>query len=118
MKLDAQEQNIQFIEDNYPQDIRVDLILSLLSLEKITLQNAKTIQGIEASAKVENIHKMLDQIFSVVLKNLNWNIASSSNEWDYRPINIMKKSFPQVEQTQWYDIRHQQVISQLKVNTK
>ena len=117
MKLDTQELNIKFIEDSYPKEVRVDLIQSLLVLEKTVLVKDKTIQGIEASTKVENLHKMLDQIFSVILKNLNWNIASSSNDWDYRPINVMKKTFFNIEKTKWYDIRHQNVIDQLKTNT-
>jgi|GEM_PF-1817154 len=118
MKLDTEELNIEFIKDNYPKDVRVDLIVSLKSLENTAINKKKTIQGIEAQKKVEGLHKMIDQIFSVVLKNLNWNIASTSDDWDYRPINIMKKTFPNIEQTQWYDIRHQQLINKLKTNKK
>ena len=116
MKLDTEELNIEFIKENYPKDVRVDLIVSLKSLENTAINKKKTIQGIEAQKKVEGLHQIIDQIFSVVLKNLNWNIASSSNDWDYRPINIMKKTFPKIEETQWYDIRHHQVISKLKTN--
>ena len=116
MNLNTEEANIEFIKENYPKDIRVDLVVSLKSLENSALNKEKTIQGIEAQKKVEGLHQMIDQIFSVILKNLNWNIATSSNNWDYRPINIMKKTFPNIEQTQWYNIRHQQVISKLKTN--
>ncbi len=117
MKIDTEELNIEFIKENYPKDVRVDLIVSLKSLENTAINQEKTIQGIEAEKKVEGLHQMIDQIFSVVLKNFSWNIASSSNDWDYRPINVMKKTFPNIEQTQWYDIRHQQVLSKLKTNT-
>ena len=117
MQIDTEELNIEYIKENYPKEVRIDLIASLKSLENIAINKKKTIEGIEAQAKVENLHKMIDQIFSVILKNLNWNIASSSNDWDYRPINVMKKTFPNIEQTQWYNIRHEQVISKLKTNT-
>ncbi len=102
MKLETVEENIKFIEDSYPKDTRVELIVSLLELEKV-----------KDEQNIQNVHNIIDQIFSVVLKNLQWNIASSSNDWDYRPIEIMKKTFPNIENTQWYDIRHKQVISQL-----
>ncbi len=116
MKLDTEELNIQFIKENYPDDVRADLIVSLQTLENIVKTQSKTIQAIEAQVKVDNLHKIIDQIFSVILKNLNWNIANTTNNWDYRPINIMKKTFPNIEHTNWYDIRHQQVISKLKTN--
>ena len=116
MKLDTEELNIEFIKENYPKDVRVDLIVSLKGLENTSINQKKTIQGIEAEKKVEGLHQMIDNIFSVILKNLNWNMSSTANDWDYRPINVMKKTFPNIEQTQWYDIRHEQVISKLKTN--
>ncbi|MEA3552993.1 MAG: hypothetical protein U9R39_01180 [Campylobacterota bacterium] len=114
MKLDTEELNIEYIKENYPKEVRKDLIVSLKSLENIAINKKKTIKGIESEQKVENLHKMIDQIFSVVLKNLNWNMSTSYDSWDYRPINVMKKTFPKIEQTQWYDIRHQQVIDKIK----
>ena len=118
MKLDTEELNIKFINENYPKATRMDLVESLLKLENLTINRAKSIQGIEASQKVTNLHSMMDQIFNVILKNFDWNISASSDSWDYRPINVMKKSFPKIEKTQWYDLRHAQVISKLNKSSK
>jgi pectate lyase len=118
MQIDTEELNIKYIKENYPKDVRVDLIVSLKSLENISINQKKTIQGIEAQKKIEGLHKMLDQIFNVILKNFDWNISASSDSWDYRPINVMKKSFPKIEKTQWYDLRHAQVISKLNKSSK
>ncbi len=106
MQLDTVDANIKYIQSNYPKQTRLELIENLLDAESINSQ--------EEQKKVETLHSLIDQIFSVVLKNLNWNIATSSNDWDYRPIDVMEKVFPNIDKTKWYDMRHKQVIDQLK----
>ena len=105
MELDTVKLNIKYIKDSYPKKVRLELINNLLEM-----QSDKLSGSIE---QVENIHNMLDQIFSVVLKNLKWNIASSTNDWDYRPIEVMKEVFPNIDKTRWYNMRHKQVMDQL-----
>jgi DNA-binding ferritin-like protein len=104
MSLDTVVANVKYIKESYPKQTRVELISSLLELESNNSQ----------SEKVENLHKMLDQIFSVILKNLEWNMSATFEKWDYRPIDVMIKVFPKIEKTIWYNLRHKQVIDQLK----
>jgi len=47
-------------------------------------------------------YNTINQIFSYVLHNSNWNIADNATQWDDRPLDIMREVFPQIETTQWY----------------
>jgi len=105
MELDTVKANVKFIKDSYPKKTRIELITNLLEA-----QADKTISGQET---VERLQNLIDQIFSTVLGNLKWNIASSKNSWDYRPIEVMQEVFPKIEKTRWYNMRHKQVIDEL-----
>ncbi len=105
MELDTAKANIKFIKESYPKKVRIELINSLL--------DAQSSQSIQASETLEKLHNLIDQIFSTILKNLKWNIATSKNDWDYRPIDVMKEAFPKIEKTKWFSMRHQQVIDEL-----
>ena len=47
-------------------------------------------------------YKIINQIFSYVLSQLGWDMAKSNEEWDSKPLDIMKKAFPKIETTKWY----------------
>ncbi|MEA3522822.1 MAG: hypothetical protein U9R50_07585 [Campylobacterota bacterium] len=102
MELDTVKANVKFIKESYPKKVRMELVTNLIEA-----------QANKNDEVVENISNLLDQIFSVLLKNLKWSMAESLKDWDYRPIDIMKEAFPKIEKTKWYDMRHKQLIDQL-----
>lgn len=76
------------LTQNYSNAIRHELIQSILSDEK---ENS------------EPNYKIINQIFSYVLSELGWEMVKNTNEWDKKPLKIMKDTFPQVEKTKWYN---------------
>ena len=85
---------ISFLKSQYPRETRKQLVKSLLDAEK-----SKEIEDLV------RIEKIIDQIFSYVLKELGWNMASNANEWDATALEIMKESFPKIETSRWYKTR-------------
>jgi len=79
------------IKSHYSRDLRKQLIKTVLRLEK----NKDT-------QEVEQQYRLLDQIFSYILKNSGWNMAENLNDWNSTPLQIMTEVFPQIESTQWY----------------
>ncbi len=77
----------QTLKDNYNRDLRKQVVKTLLSLEK------------ESDTPD---YKLINQIFSYILKELNWSIAENTKTWDNTPLDIMKETFPKIESTQWF----------------
>ena len=83
------EDTILILKEQYDRNTRKQLVKSILVDEK------------EKSAQGEAFH-FINQIFSYVLKNSNWNITLNSSDWDTQPLEIMKTVFPKIETTNWY----------------
>lgn len=78
---------IQILKESYNRDLRKQVVKTLLANEK---------QGESPD------YKIINQIFSYVLKYLDWKIAENTKEWDNTPLDIMKEVFPKLENTQWF----------------
>jgi len=83
------EETINVLKEQYNRNLRKQLVQALLKDEKENLASAQS-------------GHFINQIFSYVLKNANWNITHSSDEWDDKPLSIMKEVFPKIETTTWY----------------
>lgn len=87
----TEEEIIETLKSHYPRELRKKLIKTLLQLEKD-----------DNKEKLEQQYKLINQIFSYVLKESNWKMGKSSNTWDNKPLTIMSKVFPQISTTKWY----------------
>ncbi len=81
------EKIIQTLKENYNRDLRKQVV--------------KTIQQQE-NEQNEVDYRIINQILSYVLKELNWDMASNTKEWDSTPLDIMEESFPKIEKTKWF----------------
>jgi DNA-binding ferritin-like protein len=79
---------IDILKNTYNRDLRKQVV--------------KTIQQEEKENKKPN-YNIINQIFSYVLKELNWTIATSTKEWDNTPLDIMEETFPKIESTKWFE---------------
>ena len=79
---------IQTLKDNYNRDLRKQVVKTILVNEK----QSETPD-----------YKIINQIFSYVLKELNWKMAENTKEWDNTPLDIMEETFPKLESTKWYE---------------
>ena len=79
---------IQTLKDNYNRDLRKQVVKTILA---------------EENEKNEPDYKIINQIFSYVLKELNWKMADNTKEWDNTPLDIMEEVFPKLESTKWFE---------------
>ena len=47
----------------------------------------------------------------------DWKESKEIKNWDYKPLEIMEYTFPNIKSTQWYHIRLLQVSTKTKVTT-
>ena len=78
---------IQTLKESYNRDLRKQVVKTLLVNEK------------ESDTPD---YKIINQIFSYVLKELDWKIADNTKEWDNTPLDIMEEAFPKIESTKWF----------------
>ncbi len=78
---------IQTLKDNYNRDLRKQVVKTILANEK----ESQTPD-----------YKIINQIFSYVLKELEWKMAENTKEWDNTPLDIMEEAFPKLESTKWF----------------
>ena len=76
----------------YNRDVRKQIVKSIIREEKSNLMPN---------------YQIINQIFSYVLSEYNWNLSLNSKEWDLVPLDIMREVFPKIENTKWYK---QQII--------
>jgi len=86
-----QEHIIKTLKQSYPREVRKGLVKSLLAIEKSQDRQA-----------IQEQYRLINQIFSYVLKECNWSMPSSSVQLDSTPLSIMHEAFPQLQNTQWY----------------
>lgn len=91
---------IETLKAHYDRDIRKKLVKSILQNEK---------------QEEETAYKIINQIFSYVLKELNWNMSENAKEWDNTPLEIMEEAFPQIESTKWYKEQHITATKEINV---
>jgi hypothetical protein len=78
---------IQTLKDNYSRDLRKQVVKTLLANEK--------------ESNTPN-YKIVNQIFSYVLRELDWKMAENTEKWDNTPLNIMEEVFPKITTTKWF----------------
>jgi hypothetical protein len=86
-----QEEIIDTIKSTYSRDIRKNLIKSIIKSEKS-----------KNSEMQDKQYKIINQIFSYVIKQSNWKISQNSNNLDTIPMEIMLEVFPKLSSTKWY----------------
>jgi len=78
---------IQQLKDTYNRDLRKQIVKTILANE--TVNHSPD-------------YKIINQIFSYVLKELNWKLVDNTENWDNTPLEIMKDSFPKITNTTWF----------------
>lgn len=86
-----QEQIIATLKETYNRDLRKQVVKSILSNEK---NNDK--EALKAS------YNVINQIFSYIISELNWEISQNPSSWDYTPLKIISEVFPKIDNTQWF----------------
>lgn len=81
---------IQTLKDNYNRDLRKQVVKTILTDEK---------------EKDQPDYKVINQIFTYVLKESNWEMPKNLAEWDYTPLDIMEEAFPKLETTKWFEVQ-------------
>ena len=81
-------QIIETLKDNYNRDLRKQVVKTIISNEK--------------ESKNPD-YKIINQIFSYVLKELGWDLAKNTKNWDNTPLDIMEETFPKIESTKWFE---------------
>jgi len=79
---------IQTLKNNYNRDLRKQVVKTILADE---------------NEKDKPDYKIINQIFTYVLKELNWKMAENTKEWDNTPLDIMEETFPKLESTKWFE---------------
>jgi len=87
----SKEALINQIKSTYSREVRKNLIKSIIESEKS-----------DNTQIVDKQYKIINQIFSYIIKESSWKIASNSNNIDTTPLDIMVASFPKIANTKWY----------------
>jgi len=82
---------IDALKSQYNRDLRKQIVKNVLLHEKNS-----------DSESIKSSYKILDQLFSYVISELNWSIADNSTKWDDAPLKIMSQVFPKIENTKWF----------------
>ena len=98
-----QQQIIDALKEQYSRDLRKQVVKSILNHEKSNDKEA-----------LKSSYNILNQIFSYIMSELNWNISQNTNNWDDTPLKILSEVFPKVETTKWY--KEQQLSVKKSIN--
>jgi len=88
----SQEDIINTIKATYSREVRKNLIKAIIQSEKS-----------KDSQMMDKQYKIINQIFSYVIKESNWKISQNSNTLDTKPLEIMLEVFPKLSSTKWYE---------------
>jgi hypothetical protein len=83
----TKEDVIETLKIQYNRDIRKQLVKSLLEAEK--------------SDDTLKQYTLMNQIFSYVLAQLDWNMPSGTEDWDPTPLEVMHEVFPKIMASKW-----------------
>ncbi len=93
---------ISVLKAQYSKDLRKQLVQALRDAEQSGDDDRQT--------------KLMNQIFSYVLAQLGWTMASNTKEWDDRPLEVMEKVFPKISKTKWY--KEQQLLAEKSIDVQ
>ena len=94
---------VDAITAQYNRDTRKQVVKTILQHEKDNDKEA-----------IESSYAIINQIFSYVLAELNWEISSNSSAWDNTPLSIMSQAFPKLEATKWFN--EQQLLTKKAID--
>ena len=91
---------IDTLKAQYRRELRKQLVKSLLEAEK--------------EEETEKQYKLMNQIFSYVLAQLNWQMPANTQNWDPTPLEVMNEAFPRISKSKWY--RDQALLAQKHID--
>jgi hypothetical protein len=94
------------LKEHYSRDLRKGIVKSMLKYEKTSDEESK-----EAS------YKVINQIFSYVISQLNWNLAESTSSWNDLPLLVISETFPKIDTTKWFKERQLQVSKSIDLKS-
>ena len=94
------------LKEHYSRDLRKGIVKSMLEYERIGDEENK-----EAS------YKIINQIFSYVISQLNWNLAQNTNNWNDLPLLVINEAFPKIDTTEWFKERQLQVSKSIDLKS-
>ena len=93
---------IDTLKAQYNKDLRKQLVQSLRDAEQ--------------NGDADKQNKLMNQIFSYVLAQLGWTMASNVKEWDDRPLQVMQEVFPKINKTKWY--KEQKLLAEKSIDVQ
>lgn len=98
------KQIIDALKARYTRDLRKQVVKTILQYEKNDDKEA-----------LKPSYNILNQIFSYIMSELNWNISQNASSWDDTPLKILSEVFPKVETTKWYKDQQLLVTKPIKL---
>ncbi|EDZ62741.1 hypothetical protein SMGD1_2833 [Sulfurimonas gotlandica GD1] len=98
------EQIIDALKEQYPRDLRKQVVKSILRNEKSDDKEA-----------LKSSYNILNKIFSYIMSELNWSISNNTNDWDETPLKILIEVFPKIETTKWFKDQQLSVSKSIKL---
>jgi len=95
---------VDSIKKQYSRDLRKQIVKTILNNEK---RNDKE--------DLDSSYKIINQIFSYIISQLNWSIPDNTNNWDDTPHKIIIEVFPKIETTKWFKEQQLSVSKSIKL---
>jgi len=96
---------VDTLKAQYSRDLRKQIVKSIIKSEKNDDKLTK-----------KSSYKIINQIFSYIISELNWSIANSTSNWDDTPHKLLCEVFPKIETTQWF--KNQKIDVSKAINLK
>lgn len=96
------EEIVETLKAQYNKEIRKQLVYSL--------------NETETEGETGKSYRLMNQIFSYILAQMGWTMASSTKEWDTRPLEVMQEVFPKIKKTKWF--KDQVLLSQKSIDVE
>ena len=84
--------------------------------KELRKQLVQSLRDAEQSGDAEQQNKLMNQVFSYVLAQLGWTMASNVKEWDDRPLKVMQEVFPKINKTKWY--KEQKLLAEKSIDVQ
>lgn len=99
-----QKEIVDALKEQYTRDLRKQIVKAILRDEKSSDKQ-----------DLQSTYNVINQIFSYILNQLNWNMAEDTSSWDNTPLTIIKEVFPNIETTKWFKDMQLQTTKSIKV---
>ncbi len=95
---------VETIKEQYTRSLRKQVVKSMLKYEKTKDKKA-----------LDSSYKVINQIFTYIISQLNWSISRDTNGWDDTPLEIISEVFPKIETTKWFKDQQLQVTNSISI---